>query len=394
MKQNFKKTSLVIGMLMAMFVLVAWSPNHQQAPYNGVYSRNYPSPAQVRSNGQDIKWSQYAIDAMNNDSNTEYFDQTADCSANSPGGDRLSVHYIVTTIPNSGAFSYNDCGSSSAKEELEITITSNSLNDQHPYTFDVVWLCQTTSASGEINISFEPQNFGTSAQTHDWLDKVYYACNQGPNSNANSQARQSGSLNSSSTQMIEKKEPTLARIIGENQAYSYELQENKEGSLQARVNLDFASKGVLENYISHNKHLLSNLVSQNERIVATITLNSPISEDEFAQLIDQTNSDVISYSVFGQNESGETVSAYIWPQEREGNELLAAENIQIDGIMAATIYVDSNELNSLKNNQQIALLDLVANEIKAEIELTQNKLIELDEIFVPSPAWEIYKNQN
>ena len=124
------------------------------------------------SKAYNVKWSQTAINNMKWDGTDEWLDQTADCTSNSPGGDKLRIGSYSTNIPNFGLSMFDDCGNIPGyREEAELTLNAHSISSTTNYWFQMQWDCVYGGASGEINISFEANSF-----SHDWLDKVNYGC--------------------------------------------------------------------------------------------------------------------------------------------------------------------------------------------------------------------------
>ena len=98
-----RKSTIRVGILLiVMLALVAWQPNNNEAPYTGSYSVSYPTSGEVRSNATSVKWTSTAISNMDGDVNAEYLDQTADCTTDSPEGDKLYPLYVTTNIPDRG----------------------------------------------------------------------------------------------------------------------------------------------------------------------------------------------------------------------------------------------------------------------------------------------------
>lgn len=127
----------LVGTTITVFA-AAWG-NHPEAPYQGQYIYWTTSGPGVVSYAYGMKWTQDAIDDMKWDGNTEVLDQTADCTNDSPGGDRLHTQSSSSNIPNTGINGYNDCGVYQWFEESELKINPHSLNTSTQYWQSVNW---------------------------------------------------------------------------------------------------------------------------------------------------------------------------------------------------------------------------------------------------------------
>ncbi|MGI0015703.1 MAG: hypothetical protein ACREBU_19990, partial [Nitrososphaera sp.] len=150
----YRRILKIGGIVTAAFALIAWEQSIPASPYTGTYSRQYLSTG-VRSNGRSIKWNTTGVNEIKNNIWIEFFDQTADCTSNSPNGDKLYPDYVVISLPDNGVFAYNDCDGPlpNVSEEVEVQVNSGSVVAETAYQYDVVWRCNSRNQSGEINIT-------------------------------------------------------------------------------------------------------------------------------------------------------------------------------------------------------------------------------------------------
>ena len=133
-----KFATIFVGIFVFLFGIVlsvyaAWGYGGNEAPYQGNYTYWTTYGLGVTSYAYNMKWTQSAINDMKWDGNNEWLDQTADCTNDSPGGDRLHATASSTNIPNYGFSTYNDCDNASWKEETELKINPYSLNTTTTY---------------------------------------------------------------------------------------------------------------------------------------------------------------------------------------------------------------------------------------------------------------------
>ncbi len=391
------KSSKSLRISILVFIIVfaatvsisAWDPTSGEAPYQGSYtSWSYYT---AYSKGYDMRWSQNALNDMNGDGTGEWLDQTADCTDNSPNGDKLHAVSGNTNIPNYGISIYNDCGSSSYKEESELQLASNYMNTASYYWFDMNWNCVSGGNSGEINLSFEPAWW-----SHDWLDKrSYYCYGSAFISNQISLPEIDSHVAEIENDLQIKPTPLLTV---KDSTYSYQLIRNPHDKLYVRTDVEFSNESILKNHLDANKILLSDFLYNQEprndlRIV--VTFFSPISIEEVAVLADYTQMHINSYGVFGR--SGEDIiSTYVFPINGKIEHTFimneSVDNVVYEGIMTIDGIINNYDLERLANRTDVFLLDLSANKIQSDLrDLGEN--IEIEQIGIPNPAWQIYTNE-
>ena len=60
--------------------------------------------------------------------------------------------------------------------------------------------------------------------------------------------------------------------------------------------------------------------------------------------------------------------------------------------MTITGIVDSSQIRVLENNSRVVLADVIANQIQQEVALSLDETVELDQVGMPNPAWQIFAN--
>ena len=178
--------------------------------------------------------------------------------------------------------------------------------------------------------------------------------------------------------------------------YDYEVSRTQNDRLKARVTTDFASVANLEAYQAYNENLLSEVLRTkkvDEPIFVSITFERPLSTDRARELTGVTQMDVLSYGVFGSKDN-EVISTYISPSSHDIEGVPHSDRLMgvtYDGIMNVQGIVNVHGLDKLSASMgDIALIDLTANEIQANVGKATGEHIELEQIAVPSPAWQFY----
>ena len=387
-----RKTTIKIAILfISLMALVAWSPNHGEAPYTGSFSLSYPASGQVKSSATSIKWSTAAINDMDGDGNSEYLDQTADCVGS--GGDKLDVSYVVTNIPDHGVYSYNDCGNSFIREEVELHIDEDSLVAGASYYYNVVWLCKVAPTSGEINITYEPAPW-----SHDWLDKVNYSCSSTASIQSQQALMDANSIlqteegNTQSVPTTKNGRPDIIHQF-ENGIFAYEVVRNEYGKLRVRVNVEFEDPQIFKAYEDYNENLAAELASQEQPVSVVITFASPLTVGELGELTERLGMEVVSYSILGSSQENETTSVHVWPQSKMVEEIPAIDGVDMDGVMTVTGIVNSSSLSTLNASEKVAFTDVIANQIQSQVQSDLGKFIGFDQMGIPTPAWSLFTGE-
>jgi len=384
-----------------MLALVAWQPNNNEAPYTGSYSVSYPTSGEVRSNATSVKWTSTAISNMDGDVNAEYLDQTADCTTDSPEGDKLYPLYVTTNIPDRGVSPYNDCGNSagrpSVNEEVELHINEDSLTAGTSYYYNITWGCNGAPLSGDVNITFE------TGIDHDWLDKISYSCSSvRPSSISQIQSSEFSSWSGMvTTQHSASFSPGTQRTTSnldeavqeiEREHFAYEVVRTEAGNIRVRVDVEFENPQAFEAYRQYNRHLATQLAAHSRPTQVVLTFSSPLRAEEAQQLVEGAGVKVLAYGAFGTTEDGEIVATYVWPRTDKIQFLPAIDGVTTAGVMTITGIVDSSQIRVLENNSRVVLADVIANQIQQEVALSLDEPVELDQVGMPNPAWQIFAN--
>lgn len=395
-----RKSTIRVGILLiVMLALAAWQPNNNEAPYTGSYSVSYPTSGEVRSNATSIKWTSTAISNMDGDVNAEYLDQTADCTTDSPEGDKLYPLYVTTNIPDRGVYSYNDCGNSagrpSVNEEVELHINEDSLSAGTSYYYNITWGCNGAPLSGDVNISYE------TGLAHDWLDKISYSCSSARSSSTNQV--QLSEISSSSemvtTQHSASFSPEAQRTTNyleevvqeiEREHFAYEVVRTEAGDVRVRADVEFEDPYAFEAYRQYNRNLATQLVTHDRPMQVVLTFSSPLGTEEAQQLVEGAGVKVLVYGAFGTTQDGEIIATYVWPRTDKIEFLPAIEGVAQAGIMTITGIVDSSQIRVLESNSRVVLADVVGNQIQQEVVSSLDETVELEQVGMPNPAWQIF----
>lgn len=303
-----KFATIFVGAFVFLFGIVlsvyaAWGYGGSEAPYQGSYTYWHNSggtgAGSLTSYAYNMKWDQSAINDMKWDGNSEYLDQTADCTANSTGNDRLHATSSSTNVPNYGYFIYNDtqpsefCGSSSnsVKEEIELKINPYSLSSIVTYWQSVNWDCAYGGASGEINVSFEPAWWA-----HEWLDKVNYWCY--------GSSQITGNEPNFEGKPFSNNEPQLVREVN-NGVFSYQVIRTASDQIRVYSDVNFLDEQILKAYQAENElqfHIALSEKTTNDVSLVVVTFASPLSVPEAKSLTQNAQMDVVSYGIFGRLE--------------------------------------------------------------------------------------------
>lgn len=394
-----KFTSIFVSVFVLLLSIVvsvyaAWGYGGEEAPYTGELTEWQISGPGIASYAYDMKWTESSIANMKFDGTNEWLDQTADCTVDSPGGDRLHPTSMTTNIPNYGAFNYNDCGNPTWKEEYELKINPYSLSETTTYNQYIEWNCAYGGALGDINISMEPSSLG-----HEWLDKTSYNCGSSTSS-ANKYLINAFSSNASNTSKIitgEGKSELLRDA--ENGIFSYQVVRTSGDNLRVYSDVDFRDEQILAAYQFENRKQLDTLLSnevQNSQLLVVVTFSTPLSIEEAQDLVQTAQMEVVSYGIFGRI-GDEVVSTYKTPLSNSIEDISLAENateneVVYDGVMTITGFVNQNGLKVVSNHQAVSLLDLTAHSIQSELN-DLGETIELENFAIPNPAWLIYSGE-
>lgn len=397
---NTRKIRILVVVL--AIVSLAWAsyPGTPEVPYTGTYSRQYITNG-VWTKAQSIKWNSDGVWWMRNNVWSEVFDQTADCTSNSPAGDKLRPIYVVTDIPNNGGSSFNDCDGPlpNINEEFELYLNPNSIGAETPYVYEVKWQCNGANISGEVNITFEMDLFGGKY----WLDKKVYAIEPctGPatapamiESQSPQQPGSGGEDDKTSItgEPLPKKETELLwSVQSSDDTYKYHVLRTDQGKTRVRLLVDFHRPGIFERYRELNASLINTLQRNDRPIKIVVTFSSPVSVIEAQEIVEQSGMTILSYGSSGRGASNRLTFVYSFPESGLIEGTPDVPGVQIDGIMVLTGIVkrDIDKLVSLANNPRVALVDVIYDTIRRDVEAALGQSVELDQIGITTPAWHI-----
>jgi hypothetical protein len=332
-----------------------------------------------------VVWDAAGVNEIRNNSYFEEYDQTADCVNSPKVGDKLGVNYTVTTLPNSGVFAYDDCDGPgpNVNEEVEVALNSNSVVAGTNYQYDIIWICNGTNISGEVNVTFEYSNIyrdhNTNTQYWGWCGGSARVANPG-----------SGSApeNWNGNQLTSPKHVTIHDTGQAENGLRYEVLRTSSGRLRARSRADFSSSSEFQDYRQFNTELLASLKGKMDSpILAVVTMREAISADDLAVIADQADLQIISYGILGANSDGQQVSVYVWPTETQGLIFPTEENIRYQGIYTFVALVRLTTIDTLLLDPNVVLVDVSANQIRDEILAKLGEPIDVTQIGIPNPAW-------
>lgn len=382
---KWRKIGFTVLAIVTTLSLVAWQRIYAGTPFTGVMWLTSITGG-LRSNVRDIQWDAAGVNEIRNNWHFEEYDQTADCVGSPEVGDKLRVYSTFTTIPNTGAFAYNDCNGPNpdVNEEVEIAVNSNSVVAGTNYQYDVTWYCNGTNISGEVNVSFE-----YSSVYHDWNTNTQYwgwcggaAQLSTPNSQVESESWQSQRLSAPPHVIVYESEE-------QGNTLHYEVLRISEGKLRARVRIDFSDANAFKNYQQLNSTWLASWrdVASSEPILAVVTLRDPITSSELAAVAEKTGMEIVSFGAFGANDVGQQVSVYVWPINDQDTAIPAEESVKYDGVRTFMALIKPVMLEPLLSDPRVVLVDVSANQVKDEVFAKLGESIDVTQIGVPNPAW-------
>jgi hypothetical protein len=225
----------VISLLIATKAL-AWG-GAAWAPYAGELVWIYPGEFGPESVAYEMKWSQMALTIMRGWPQTDaILDQTADCTANSPDGNKLSAAWSFTNIPHYSVYSKNDCpwwDPWGPKEEVEMQMKTSNMQADYSYMWTVVWRPERSAASGEINITAQRDQ-----SEWQWLDKTLYSYG-------------SGAAVANFSKISPKSKGVITTTRGFKGWYAYKVVSEGVGRLQAYRNCSSCGLGALTYWLGN-----------------------------------------------------------------------------------------------------------------------------------------------
>jgi len=372
----------VISLLIATKAL-AWG-GAAWAPYAGELVWIYPGEFGPESVAYEMKWSQMALTIMRGWPQTDaILDQTADCTANSPDGNKLSAAWSFTNIPHYSVNSKNDCpwwDPWGPKEEVEMQMKTSNMQADYSYMWTVVWRPEKSAASGEINITAQRDQ-----SEWQWLDKTLYSYG-------------SGAAVANFSKISPKSNGVITTTRGFKEWYAYKVVSEGIGRLQAYVAVDFDNPVTLREYIAANRSLAAKLsATYKGEVPVTVTFAQPLSIEQVKILIAQTGFRLTAYYVTATNERGQRAALVVWPFNGtlEDEEPLQRAYLQTYGYRPIGIAVlvgwvpSPTGLAMLLQNSLAYLVDVVAADIAQNMGLELQDISHYMDVVVPTPYWNI-----
>lgn len=365
-----------------ILTLVAWTRIYAGTPYTGVFWLS-SIPNGMRSNLRNVVWDTTGVNEIKNNGYFEEYDQTADCVGSPKVGDKFKANTVVTTMPNTGVFAYNDCDGPgpNVNEEVELALNSNSVVAGTNYQYDVNWICNQTNISGEVNVTFEYINI-----YRDWNTKSQYYgwCGIGLQSVTNS------GDNWNSERLSTPNHALVYETSPQTSALHYKVLRSTDGFLRARAFTEFQDGESLRAlHLSNIQLLESRKKSSSDQIFAVVTLYKGITSDQLLELLDKSGLQIVSYGAFGYNLDNQQVAVYMWPENNKNVALPNEDGVEYYGIYTFSLIGSPADFDYLLSTNEVALLDLTANQIQEDIQTKLGEAIELTQIGVPNPAWQI-----
>lgn len=155
--------------------------------------------------------------------------------------------------------------------------------------------------------------------------------------------------------------------------------------------MDFHRPGIFERYRELNASLINTLQRNDRPIKIVVTFSSPVSVIEAQEIVEQSGMTILSYGSSGRGASNRLTFVYSFPESGLIEGTPDVPGVQIDGIMVLTGIVkrDIDKLVSLANNPRVALVDVIYDTIRRDVEAALGQSVELDQIGITTPAWHI-----
>lgn len=190
---------------------------------------------------------------------------------------------------------------------------------------------------------------------------------------------------------------SLGRKTGSNGAYTYQINERKDGYIEAKIHvIPQLDSAEFQGYVQANEERIRNLIHQGgEPIDVQVTLKRPLAADEIQLLASETTLQVESFLLVGKGTNNEQVTSIIYgdlseiPSREEGPR---GQSVEYLGVMVlqGKIVPSISELGKLSADNRIYMVDTTMSEVR---ELIQNDSRlsgqPIESISAPSPFWEL-----
>jgi hypothetical protein len=339
------------------------------------------------SGANNIKWSHYGKWYMEQYDTDPKLDMTADCSENSPQGDKLDVAYISTSIPNWWVQIKNDCGQSSVREEVDLHIWTGSLWAETPYYYRV-WYRIQSGGYGEVNLTYQRES---PPPRWDWLDKVTYWAPY-----AKGSAGADGE-NCSTTSCQESKSEVPLPRWNHGDLYSYAVEQAADGTVDVTVWINFDDMDVHARYVEANKALAERLIAGKKgRVPVTVTFLRPLPLSETKAIIEASGMQVTAVGLDAVDKQGAKTTIVGIPRSGQfldepelSQVVLQPGGYTLKGAVVLSGEMEATEegLGRLLNHEGIYLVDVTAAEVRELVAAQLSKAGSDISVFTPSPHW-------
>lgn len=176
----------------------------------------------------------------------------------------------------------------------------------------------------------------------------------------------------------------------EREHFAYEVVRTEAGDVRVRADVEFEDPYAFEAYRQYNRNLATQLVTHDRPMQVVLTFSSPLGTEEAQQLVEGAGVKVLVYGAFGTTQDGEIIATYVWPRTDKIEFLPAIEGVAQAGIMTITGIVDSSQIRVLESNSRMVLADVVGKQIQQEVVSSLDETVELEQVGMPNPAWQIF----
>lgn len=343
----------------------------------------------VKSEATNINWTSTRLSQIGPDPTFD-IEWTGNCVN---GMAAVRHRSVWTSLPNYGVFGYPKCNANST--ELELRLNETSLSAGTTYVYGVEWNCLR---AGNHPIAIEYRN------GYWWNSPLQIQSTQ-PGCPAPLPFRDIGASNLTVQQntlnnMIDGSAEELV-YSGSITGYDFDLyQLDRTYKVVVKANFDSSN---LDEYAIANRQFQKELdaarnsdIESKQRLVA-VTFKAPLSHLHALDFTSRAGLKVIQYGVFGKVSGREIVVSSYFPSEAGTIEEFPAEFstgagiVSNGGIMTILAVTDNDGLDIIREESNIAFLDVSANIIQNVIGTELGLHIPVEAISVPNPSWIIYE---
>ena len=187
------------------------------------------------------------------------------------------------------------------------------------------------------------------------------------------------------------------RRTAPNNAYTYEVTERKDGSVEVEVQIEpHLSSAAFQAYVQANQERVKQILAAGgDPIEVQITLKQPLAAPDIQKWMANVGLQVASFLVVGSGPNGEKVSSILYGDLTEVPTSEAGprgQAIVYDGVMVlqGKIAPTAAGLGQLVADERVYLVDTTMAEIHDLLEADSSLAGKpVESIGIPSPFWEL-----